>query len=441
MKLRYILTSLVAAIAVLSSCEKQEIKTQLDEVQVSKSYVAISMAGGSSEITLNAIGSWQIAGIPEWLEVTPTSGSAAKDQKVTFTATSTVDGRVADLTIVCEGKTQYVNVRQGVPGITKATCGEVIKGVEGKTYLVTGTCTKITGDYYGNFYLNDGTGELYIYGTVNDKGDYDWKNFNIEVGDEVTVQGARKTFNTTIEFEDALFVSVNKSLIKVATPETAPVVPTAGGSLEVVLENKGNNLGVVIEDKAKSWIGVSSLDAKANKVVFTVAPNEGAKRTTTVVFKTTDGKKDYTTELKITQESVPVQSPYAISLKYEKGANAYDDILATVNGYSDLKTLKIGTSSKVGDFTITVPAGKKKLVFNAVAWKNNTAVITLKAGDKELGKIEKVAGNDGATGNGPFVITVENNADVYTFEYNFAAETKVNVSADKRVVFYGIKAE
>ena len=54
MKLRYILTSLVAAIAVLSSCEKQEIKTQLDEIQVSSSYVAIPMDGGSTQILLTA---------------------------------------------------------------------------------------------------------------------------------------------------------------------------------------------------------------------------------------------------------------------------------------------------------------------------------------------------------------------------------------------------
>ena len=115
------------------------------------------------------------------------------------------------------------------------------------------------------------------------------------------------------------------------------------------------------------------------------------------------------------------------------------DGVATVNGAANLKTVKLGTSSKVGDVTITVPAGTKKLVFNAVAWKGATAVATLKVGDSEIGKIENIAGNDGATGNAPYTITVEN--DTYTFSYDFKSETSVNVSTDKRVVIYGLKAE
>ena len=634
MKLRYIFTALVAGLALLTSCEKQEIKTQLDEIQVSSSYVAIPMDGGSTQILLTATDSWKITGAPEWLKIEPATGSAGEGQPVVFSAEKTVDGRSANLYIECAGKTQYINVLQGVSGITPATCAEVINGIEGKTYLVTGICTKIANTQYGNWYLDDGTGELYIYGTVDGKGSYNWSSFDIAVGDEVTVQGARVTYGSTIEFVDALFISVNKSLIKVEKPVTEPVLPIEGGELEVSLMCKGQTLSVEIADDAKSWLGVSSLDASDKKVVFNAAPNQGGDRSTVVVFKTTDGKKDYTAEFKITQKGaileVPVAdflaaevgetlyrltgvvtsianttygnvyikdysgetyvygfsnwadykstlkagdiitlvgkradykgtaqvgsatleklvsvkkvsiaefnampdskedyymvtgtissikkeeygnlyitdgtnelyvygcypgygapksaqtgflakagikvgdeltmigykdtynglielcggiyfshktpsaqpSPYSISLDYKLGANAYDDGKATVNGHADLSTVKIGTSSKVGDFTITVPAGTKKLVFNAVAWKGNTAVVSLKVADKEIGKIEGVAGNEGATGNAPYTITVEN--DTYTFTYDFAAKTDVNISSDKRVIFYGIKAE
>lgn len=634
MKLKYIFTALVAGLALLS-CQKEEPKTHLDEVQVSSSYVAIDQEGGSTVITVNATAEWNFTGAPEWLNIEPLSGAAGEDIEVTFSADKTIDGRTATLLLNCDGKSQYINVIQGLPVISPATCAEVINGIEGKTYLVTGVCTSIANTKYGNFYLNDGTGELYIYGTVNGKGEYDWSSFGIEVGDEVTVQGARVTYGSTIEFMDALFISVNKSLIKVdsTVPET-PALGKEGGELTVNLVCKGKGVSVEIPEAAQDWLSISAIDATNNVVTFRAAENLGGDRSVTVVFKTTDGKKDYTAELTISQEGsilevsiadflaaevgetqyrltgvvtkvantnygnvylkdwsgetyvygfsnwsdyketlkagdivtlvgkradykgsaqvgnavleklvsvktvtiaefnalpdsktdyymvtgtvssikkaeygnlyitdgtnelyvygcypgygapkgdaqkgflakagievgdkltmigykdtyngtielcggtyfshekASADATYSIALPYVLGSNAYDDGLATVNGTKDLKTVKIGSSKASGDFTITVPAGTKKLVFNAVAWKGTTAVVTLKAADAEIGKIENVAGNDGATGLAPYTITVEK--DTYTFSYDFKAETKVNITSDNRVVFYGIKAE
>ena len=86
MKLRYIITSLLAALALLSSCSVVE-DSQLKEVQVSQSYVAIPVAGGDVTITVTATQDWNITDVPEWLTVSPTSG-AAGETNVTFSAKS-----------------------------------------------------------------------------------------------------------------------------------------------------------------------------------------------------------------------------------------------------------------------------------------------------------------------------------------------------------------
>lgn len=53
--------------------------------------------------------------------------------------------------------------------------------------------TAIANTTYGNFYLEDKTGKIYIYGTLDKNGNE--KNFSslgIDVGDEVTVSGLRQ---------------------------------------------------------------------------------------------------------------------------------------------------------------------------------------------------------------------------------------------------------
>ena len=59
---------------------------------------------------------------------------------------------------------------------------------------------------------------------------------------------------------------------------------------------------------------------------------------------------------------------YTSNLKWTLGDNAYDNE-ATVNGTSGVSVLKLGTSSKVGTATVTIPAGTKKITFYGVSWK------------------------------------------------------------------------
>ena len=59
---------------------------------------------------------------------------------------------------------------QGLSTVSTATCAEVIAGPDSKTYQVKGVCTSIANTTYGNWYLKDDTGEIYIYGTLDKNG-------------------------------------------------------------------------------------------------------------------------------------------------------------------------------------------------------------------------------------------------------------------------------
>ena len=318
MKIKNILVSLVAILALAAGCNQIEPDHYLSEVKVSSSYVAINMDGGSTSITVEATESWSFPTCPEWLTISPASGSAGSTN-VTFSAGKTLDGRTAELKMTCGDKTQRINVIQGLATVSAATCAEVIAGPDSKTYMVTGVCTRIANTNYGNWYLEDATGEIYIYGTVNSARNYAWSSFGIEVGDEVTVQGPKTTYNGTVELVDAQVVKVNKSLIKVAEidPENA-VLPVAGGDFVVKLDNKGKGIYV---DALPEWLSISAL--AGNTIVFTAEPNEGGDRDCTITFRTTDGKKDYTCQQALTQKGAIIECSVAEFLAAEVGNTQY----------------------------------------------------------------------------------------------------------------------
>ena len=315
MKLKYFFAALAAVftLGLIVSCGEDFEPTYQDGLTVSQSSVAISTEGGSATIDVNAADAWTIENIPAWLTVTPASGSAGTTQ-VTFSAEANAAGQTGEVVIKMGDKEQHIKVYQGVPTVTAATCAEVLKGIDGKSYLVTGVVTKIAESAtYGNFYINDGTGEVYIYGTL-----YDGKTkqgallkYGIEVGDEVTVQGPRKDYNGTIELVDVEVVKVNKSLLKLdsitvnndniaADLEKQPLAKE-GSDFTVHLACKtANGISVAVPEDAQSWLSIKSING--SNVTFHAAANNAGARSTTLTFTTTDGSKDYTAQANIIQD-------------------------------------------------------------------------------------------------------------------------------------------
>jgi len=174
---------------------------------------------------------------------------------------------------------------------------------------VTGVCTSIVNTEYGNWYLTDETGVVYIYGTLDKKGGT--KNFmslGLEVGDEVTVEGPKSSYNGVAQMVNVMVLNINKSLVKVDSVENE-MLPIEGGEFTAYLTCKGQGVSVEIPEDAKSWLSISSIQsAGTNAIVkFTAAANTGGDRGTTLTFHTTDGSKDYTTETSLSQKGAIVK--------------------------------------------------------------------------------------------------------------------------------------
>ena len=318
MKLKYFVPMFIMALAMLTSCSDDEVVTYPDGLRVSSSYMALPVEGGSASIDVYCNQKWEVdtvGAFPKkepWFEYSVSSSD--KGQVVTITADETLDGRSTSFKMVAgKGTLHLVIAIQGLSTVSTATCAEVIAGPDSKTYRVKGTCTGIANTTYGNWYLNDGTGEVYVYGTLDKNGAA--KNFlslGIEVGDEVTVEGPKLTYGSTVELVNVTVVSINKSLIKVDSTYVGGVagneLPLEGGELTAYVTCKGNGVNVDIPEDAKDWLSIAAIKNGGSEVVFKAAPNTGGDRNTTVLFTTTDGKKTYTSQMAIAQKGaiVPV---------------------------------------------------------------------------------------------------------------------------------------
>ena len=647
MKLNRLFLTLAAIAATAVSCVKDEL-AQLDEVQVSQSYIALPTEGGSIDVTVTATDSWEITNIPEWLTVAPASGVAGKTV-VTFSAEATSTTNESVLKLLCSGKTQLLTVLQMADKVELpiSTCAEVNAAEDGPTFKIKGTITAIENTTYGNMYVTDETGSVYIYGTLYEGAEKQFSKYGVEVGDIVVVEGPRGNYKGTPQLVNATILAIEKSLIKVESvdPETAEL-PIEGGILTVTLTAKGDGVEVVIPEENKSWISVSGMNVSGTSAVvsFNIAENAGGDRSSELSFKTTKSGKEYTAVTSFSQKGAIIEATaaeinaaadgdtqyritgyvskvantqygnlyirdhsgevfvygtndfastgieegdiitvvgpktshngprmknvtlenridvkdidlasfkaladdsetwyrisgtvaestepntkldletygnlaltdgtnevyvygvvpgwggasklfgtlgvklgdkltivchkasftkdeytlhqaskafyvshetpadpeaplgtYESNVKYTLGDYAYNDGVATVNGTENVATIKLGSSSKIGSATVTLPKGTTSVSFYAVAWKGKTATLQFSIGDTVIGT-QAVVGNDGATGNAPYTLTV---ADTDKYSLTMAAleaDTEVTVTTVEavRVILFGIQAK
>ena len=316
MKLKYFIPMFIMALAMLTSCSDDEVVTYPDGLRVSSSYMALPVEGGSASIDVYCNQKWEVDTVGAFPKKEPwfdySVSSSDKGQVLTITADETLDGRSTSIKLVTEGgTTQIINVMQGLSTVSTATCAEVIAGPDSKTYQVKGVCTSIANTTYGNWYLKDDTGEIYIYGTLDKNGkEKNFLSLGLEVGDEVIVQGPKTTHGSTVELVNVTVIAINKSLIKVDSTYVGGVasneLPLEGGELTAYVTCKGQGVTVDIPEDAKEWLSISAIKNGGSEVVFKAAPNTGGDRNTTVIFKTTDGKKEYTSQMTIAQKGAVV---------------------------------------------------------------------------------------------------------------------------------------
>ena len=330
MKLKYIIPSFIAVIALFTGCADDNEPTYLSNLKVSSSYVAFDVKGGTQKITVTATEDWSMdfmvpvkadslddeKGIVKydvptsqmatkensWIKVSQLSGGAGTTD-ISFTVGATTATRSVTVRIKAGDKYQNIIVAQIDDSPTPvSTVKDVLKGIDSKTYRVTGMCGKIINTSYGNWYMVDNEGnELYIYGTKDASGAYNWKKFNIAPGDLVTVEGARTTYKSTVEIVDATFISVKKALL--LSKETNKTIDKEGKPFNITITQKGEGLSFKSD---VDWMTIESGYSvnKKGDLVFTVNPSEnatGKKREGTLTFKSTKGKEESVLTVSIIQ--------------------------------------------------------------------------------------------------------------------------------------------
>lgn len=85
-----------------------------------------------------------------------------------------------------------------------ATAKEINEAVDGDEFILTGYVSKVANTKYGNLYITDATGEVYVYGTN------DFANSGVKAGDIVTVQGAKSSYNGNPQLKNVDVKSVTE---------------------------------------------------------------------------------------------------------------------------------------------------------------------------------------------------------------------------------------
>lgn len=394
MKLKYIFTALVAALTLAVGCE-DDIERYLDEVKVSSSYVAIPAAGGSQTITVNATSDWSFGKIPDWLTVSPTSG-ASGETTVSFKADAATSTNEAMLYLTCDGKSQIINVLQQTEKVEPQVIPLkefLAKEVSPTVYRIAGTISniqEISANYKNaTLTISDDEGYsvyCYRFGPPSGK---KIEDLGMEVGDFLTVEGARGEYNGSPQMaQGGVFVSLKKSLIKVDSvtvkmPETGEFglykepLPLEGGQFKVHLTCKGDGISVVVPDEAKSWLSVNAIETSGNSsiVTFSAAANAMGDRTTVLTFNTISGGTVNSAQANIDQKGAILQVTVGEFLKAAVSPAQYR-LTGTV------KKISVSEQYNNADITVADALGNSVLVHRMKPASGKITDLTIGVGDK-----------------------------------------------------------
>ncbi len=170
----------------------------------------ISKDGGEASVVLEVSGDGLSFSIPDedktWLSVSNIVAESDSTVVVFYAQPNTEGDRSSTVTFsTVSGGTTYSTeaVINQEGSIVVATAAEIIEGPDGTRYQMSGYITSVSSTTYGNFYLQDYSGEVYVYGTLDAEGNSkNWESLGINSGDIVTVVGPKSTYGTTVELVD-----------------------------------------------------------------------------------------------------------------------------------------------------------------------------------------------------------------------------------------------
>lgn len=179
-------------------------------LSVLSNQAAFEAAAGQQEISFLTNREWTVRSDAGWVTVTPASGGPSDSyQRVTVSvqANEAEAERTANLKLSAGELSKVIDVRQaGKPVVVppKFTIRDFRSKAVSKTdwYELTGEIAAIENEEYGNFFIFDETGFVYVYGLCEASvasNDQTFKELGLKVGDKVTMMTLRSEHEGMVE--------------------------------------------------------------------------------------------------------------------------------------------------------------------------------------------------------------------------------------------------
>ena len=206
----------LVAIVGLTSCSKPDsgILSEAGTISVTPASQSVAAAGESFSVEIKSNKGWQSETSSSWVSVSPSRGSGNTTVKVTVNP-NVAEERDATVTfrLLLEDKSASLKINQATgisaDGIRTLTIAQFIGKPDSETewYRLTGEIVSISSYTYGDFYMKDDTGFVYVYGLAPEKGGSteDFSKLNLKASDVVTIVTNRYTHYEVNETKNAYY--------------------------------------------------------------------------------------------------------------------------------------------------------------------------------------------------------------------------------------------
>ena len=208
---RTLILVLTTAICVMSCTKPENPPEPVSDFSVSPTSISFTKEGGSQDITLKIGGNWESAISASWLTLSQMGGGTINGT-VRVTASVNMDqARTATITFTSGKHSATVSVSQekgyADDDIKKVSIAEFRKLKDSSTdwYRIAGEVVSISKEEYGDLYLLDDTGYIYVYGLAPQKGgaSEDFPKLGVKAGDKISIIAHKTTHNGLIETGNA----------------------------------------------------------------------------------------------------------------------------------------------------------------------------------------------------------------------------------------------
>ena len=345
-------------------------KSQMDmspTLNVSRNEINFSAEGGEETFTI-------YKNFVDEVIVNCDNFSVVANEDDTYTVSATSNALSEEIsgtvTISAGNITKTINVTQA-PAPKVVTVEEFLAAAEddNQVYILSGTITNVVNTNFGNFYLTDDTGTVYIYGLYNEEGASDWVASGAQLGCDITIKTIRSSYNGSAQGANSICMNVASGTRAFWTFDKTNVNFASVGGQEIVTIEAFNLKESVNVDSDNTQFSATYADGK---LTITAAENTTTEVISGNITVTSDSLSQIITVTQTARGEVTKTytfSDYTAGTQYADGEeHVLDDVLTiTTTDCHFTSELRIYSSSTYNGYAIgKLDKGTiKKLGFNA----------------------------------------------------------------------------